>query len=174
MKNITSVIKGLIANERFIVTKIEEKGCKLVISKEFRPCLILKFDPSIPDFVNYRTQHEVVPDFLYAKDDVQGYGLILVIEMSSEAGKSKTEVRKQLQSGIDNLCSLLKGLSEKDWNSLKTYAVYCGEYRKSTRKKLRLESPEVIVRGVKKKIVKIRQIESIGYVVSRLGELNIS
>ena len=168
MIKITDEIRKVLPNEKFVVGKIEEHGCKLAISKEFRPCLVLKFDPSVPDFVNPRKEHGAVPDFLYAKDKYRGYGLLLVIEMSSESGKSKTEVKNQLQSGMDNLAKLLQGLSGRDWNSVKAYPVYCGNYNKIRRRKTRKETQFVTFRGDPFAIIKLKPIDSIDNAVAQI------
>ena len=123
--------------------------------------MILKFDPSIPDFVNRQKEHGQVPDFLYSKDEHCGSGLILVVEMSSESEKPRTEVRNQLQSRLDSLAKLLSKISGRDWNSLQIFPVYCSKYYKTRRRKIRKATQYVTLHGKSLAVVKLKRIDAI-------------
>ena len=66
------------------------------------------------------------------------------------------------------MAKLLQGLSERDWNKLRTYPVYCGNYNKIRRRKSRTETQYVRFRGENLAIVKRGRKDSISKVAANL------
>ena len=101
MTKLVETIKKIIPS-KFWVSGISDKNVKIDVSKEKEQKLVVRFDPSSPNFENVKGNQISSPDFLFASNHPTKNGRLFVIELS--AGRDKTR-KKTRSTAKFRLCS---------------------------------------------------------------------
>lgn len=124
-----------IISKEFWTDKIAENKCRVDISREPDPKLIIRYDSRRPTFGNVVDSMVKLPDFLFVSDHPQTNGRLFIIELSSGRQKSRNSLKEQLSSGIDQLKKRLEadGVDRFESNPI-IRAIYCGKLHPALRR----------------------------------------
>lgn len=137
MRNLVAFLKSII-DKSFWTKKIEDRRCKIAISKELDPKLIVKFDPHRPNFGRRANSNIKFPDLIFVSDYPRNQGRLFVIELSKGKTKSRNDIEKQLSSGFKQLhdCMIEKGIENFNSNSV-LRAIFYGKISQVTYQEIR-------------------------------------
>lgn len=124
-----------IISEEFWADKIAENKCRVDISKEPDPKLIIRYDSRRPTFGNVVDSMVKLPDFLFVSDHPPTNGRLFIIELTSGRQKSRDGLNEQLSSGIEQLKKKLEadGINRLESNPM-IRAIYCGKLHPALRR----------------------------------------
>ena len=92
MRNLVAFWKSII-DKSFWAKKIEDSRCKIDISKESDPKLIVKFNPLRLNFGRRTNSNIKFPDFIFVSDYHSNQGRLFVIELSKGKTKSRNDIK---------------------------------------------------------------------------------
>lgn len=136
MTSLVDRIKELVDEGCLVQTikkSVGRKYCSVDISSEQGKWIVIDLDKqgALIDLQSLR------PDFVFISDKPVGRGRIVVVEISMGKNKSANDVRKQIQSGFENLEDrLIRDGSQELIKSIEVTGLFCGNPPKALRQQL--------------------------------------
>lgn len=161
MTNLVEFLKSII-DRSFWEQKIEDRKCKIDISNESQPNLVIKFDPLRPNFGKKRNSDIKFPDFVFASDYPDKKGRLFIIELSKGKSKSRRYIEGQLSSGFHQLYERMTEMGIETFNYRPLLrAIYYGPMNSVTIQEIRKKPIKIFFFGKPVKFVPLNEENSL-------------
>ena len=136
MTSLVDKVKGFVEDRCLTQTmkkSVGRKFCGVDISDVQGRWIVIDFDKqgSLIDIQSLR------PDFVFVSDQPFGGGRIVVVEISMAKNKSASDIRRQIQSGFENIENrLIKDKCQEMVKRVKVTGLFCGNPTKALRQQL--------------------------------------